>query len=126
MEGEKKRKRVEDGEAGGGRRRRKETGPKPEAEAAAATPTDEEVDEFFAILRRMHVAVKYFEKGSNSSSSVHAGGGRKLTGRWATALEAEVLGGVKGVKNTEEAGCGVRKNGGLDLNAVPEAESNSL
>ncbi|KAI8528692.1 hypothetical protein RHMOL_Rhmol12G0167500 [Rhododendron molle] len=125
MEGEKKRKRAAEGEAGGGggSRRRKEREAKAEAAAAAAEPmpTDEEVDEFFAILRRMHVAAKYFEKGRGNSA------GRKLTGRWATALEAEVLAGVNGaVKAAEESACGARKNrAALDLNAVPEAESNS-
>lgn len=119
MEGEKKRKKAADGEAGGGgSRRRKER----EAKAAEPMPTDEEVDEFFAILRRMHVAVKYFEKGRGNAA------GRELTGRWATALEAEVLAGVNGtVKAAEESVCGARKNrAALDLNAVPEAESNSL
>ncbi|KAH7857242.1 hypothetical protein Vadar_010473 [Vaccinium darrowii] len=110
MEGEKKRKRVEDG--GGRRRKEREAKPEAEAKAAAATPTDEEVDEFFAILRRMHVAVKYFEK-SNAA-------GRKLTGRWATSLEAEVLAGVKVAEDGE------RKKGALDLNALPEADSNSF
>ncbi|KAH7857753.1 hypothetical protein Vadar_016146 [Vaccinium darrowii] len=116
MEGEKKRKRAENGEVGGGGRRRTK-----EIEAEAVPPTDEEVDEFFAILRRMYVAIKYFEKGRSSNAA-----GRKLTGRWATALEAEVLAGVNGVKAAEESVCGVRKNGALDLNAVPEAESNTL
>ncbi|KAG5522605.1 hypothetical protein RHGRI_034681 [Rhododendron griersonianum] len=124
MEGEKKRKRAADGEAGGGggSRRRKEREAKAEAAAAEPMPTDEEVDEFFAILRRMHAAAKYFEKGRGNAA------GRKLTGRWATALEAEVLAGVNGaVKAAEESAFGARKNrAALDLNSVPEAESNSL
>lgn len=114
MEGEKKRKRAEDD----GRRKEMR-----EAEAEAM-PTDEEVDEFFAILRRMQVAVKYFKKGGGNAAA-----GRKWTGRaWATELEAEVLAGVNGGKAAEErSACGVqKKNGALDLNAVPEAESNSI
>ncbi|KAF7123488.1 hypothetical protein RHSIM_Rhsim12G0143700 [Rhododendron simsii] len=71
----------------------------------------------------MQVAVKYFKKGGGSAAA-----GRKWTGRWATELEAEVLAGVNGGKAAEErSACGVqKKNGALDLNAVPEAESNSL
>ncbi|XP_057465825.1 protein NIM1-INTERACTING 2-like [Actinidia eriantha] len=107
MEGEKKRKRAVDG---GGRRN------KAEAEAA---PSEEEIEEFFAILRRMHVAVQYFEKGNgNSNSNVD---GRKLTGR--TAIEAEALAGTDDVKAGEESVIGARKNGVWDLNAVPEEES---
>ncbi|XP_058192195.1 protein NIM1-INTERACTING 2-like [Rhododendron vialii] len=119
MEGEKKRKRAEDDQVGGGRRKEMR-----EVEAEGeAMPTDEEVDEFFAILRRMQVAVKYFKKGGRNAAA-----GRKWTGRWATELEAEVLAGVNGGKAAEErSACGVqKKNGALDLNAVPEAESNSM
>ncbi|KAE9463952.1 hypothetical protein C3L33_04197, partial [Rhododendron williamsianum] len=97
MEGEKKRKRAEDDEAGGGRRKEmREVEGEGEGQAM---PTDEEVDEFFAILRRMQVAVKYFKKG----------GGNAAAGQ-------------------ERSPCGVqqKKNGALDLNAVPEAESNSI
>ncbi|KAI8528693.1 hypothetical protein RHMOL_Rhmol12G0167600 [Rhododendron molle] len=121
MEREKKRKRAEDDKVRGGRRKEREG----EAEGEAM-PTDEEVDEFFAILRRMQVAVKYFKKGGGNAAA-----GRKWTGgRWATELEAEVLAGVNGGKAAEErSASGVQKkknNGALDLNAVPEAESNSI
>ncbi|KAG5522606.1 hypothetical protein RHGRI_034682 [Rhododendron griersonianum] len=119
MEGEKKRKRAEDDEVGGGRRKEmREVEGEGEGQVM---PTDEEVDEFFAILRRMQVAVKYFKKGGGNAAA-----GRKWTGRWATELEAEVLAGVNGGKAAEErSACGVqqKKNGALDLNAVPEAES---
>ncbi|PSR96555.1 Protein NIM1-INTERACTING 2 like [Actinidia chinensis var. chinensis] len=116
MEGEKKRKRAADG---GVRRREKETEKKAEAEG----PSEEEVEEFFAILRRMHVAVKYFEKSNGN------GDRSKLTGKWCrarTELEAEALVGVNGAKAEEESLSGVRKIGVLDLNAVPDAENNSI
>ena len=105
MEGEKKRKRAVDG---GGRRNKA---------VAEAAPSEEEIEEFFAILRRMHVAVQYFEKG-NGNSNVD---GRKLTGR--TAIEAEALAGTDGVKAGEESVIGARKNVIWDLNTVPEDES---
>lgn len=52
MEAEK-RKREDDGEAGG---KRGNGGVKTEE------PGDDEVEEFFAIMRRMHVAVRYFKE----------------------------------------------------------------
>ncbi|XP_057472482.1 protein NIM1-INTERACTING 2-like [Actinidia eriantha] len=106
MVGEKKRKRTEDGN---GRMKK-----------AEAAPPDEEVEEFFAILRRMHVAIQYFEK-VNGNGKVD---GRKLTGR--TAIEAEALAMTDGVKAGEESISGARKNGVLDLNAVPEDESHGV
>ncbi|KAK4775462.1 hypothetical protein SAY87_023423 [Trapa incisa] len=59
----------------------------PEAEkklagAAKAPPSDEEVEEFFAILKRVHEAVLYF------NCRGHGGAGNR---RWSTALEAEVV-----------------------------------
>ncbi|KAL3529335.1 hypothetical protein ACH5RR_008657 [Cinchona calisaya] len=103
MEDEKKRKRADDHGGGGERRRRKEGA---EAAAAAAQPSEEEVEEFFTILRKMHVAVKYFEKGRSNISNVN-----------------EVNGGVDGVKIGGGKRDVVVENGGLDLNAVPEAGS---
>ncbi|KAA8542699.1 hypothetical protein F0562_023802 [Nyssa sinensis] len=123
MDAEKKRKRGEisevDGE-GGRRKMEREVmnGEKAEAAAPAPTPTEEEVDEFFAILRRMHVAVKYFERSNGNGNS--NSDGRKLTGCWSTALEAEVLGGVEDVEAGEKR---VEAKGVLDLNVVPEAET---
>ncbi|KAL7223254.1 hypothetical protein ACSBR1_024836 [Camellia fascicularis] len=122
-EEKKKRKRsAEDDEVGGGGvgRRRKEREEAVKAVAVEAAPTEEEVEEFFAILRRMHVAVKYFENSGGD-------GVRKVKGRWGEALEAEVIAAADGVKAAEESVVnGVRENGVLDLNAVPEAESNSV
>ncbi|RDX91016.1 hypothetical protein CR513_27064, partial [Mucuna pruriens] len=83
-------------------------------------PTEEEVEEFFAILRRMRVAVKYFDDKGR--------GGRE----WREVLEtADVAvdharddvaaAGVDDVKAKKKAG-EVMINEGFDLNAVaPEA-----
>uniref|UniRef100_A0A151UI45 Protein NIM1-INTERACTING 2 n=1 Tax=Cajanus cajan TaxID=3821 RepID=A0A151UI45_CAJCA len=64
--------------------------------------TDEEVEEFSAILRRMNTAVKYFRRGGASR------------GRWTESLEEEIVQEVKqktGVRNL-----------GLDLNQSPQQE----
>ncbi|KZV16016.1 hypothetical protein F511_14382 [Dorcoceras hygrometricum] len=65
-------------------------------------PTEEEVDEFFAILKRMRVAVKYFKNVGASSSNV------------SPVLAA-----------AGEAGGRKAERRGLDLNSVPDSESNS-
>ncbi|KAI3463856.1 hypothetical protein Pfo_020519 [Paulownia fortunei] len=90
---ERKRKRVEKGEAvrADARMRIKE-----KAEVSPP-PSEEEVDEFFAILRRMRVAVKYFEKRSSNCEGGDGG------------LQAAADGGGE--------------RAALDLNAVPEPES---
>jgi len=92
-----------------------------EEEEEDDVPTEEEVDEFFAILRRMRVAVKYFD---------HKGrGGRE----WRQALEtAELAVDHAGeADGAQEGGDGNPKNKGgevanviegFDLNAAaPEA-----
>lgn len=119
MEDEKKRKRAADDGCGGegGRRRRRKDGDDEvaEVETAAAQPSEEEVEEFFTILRRMRVAVKYFEKSGSKITDIDEvnGDGGKMT-----ELRAEE--GVHGVK----VGGKRDVNGvGLDLNAVPEAET---
>jgi len=64
--------------------------------------TDEEVEEFSAILRRMKTAVKYFRRGEASQR------------RWAESLEEQIVQEVK-----EKRGTG---NLGLDLNETPTQE----
>ncbi|KAK7348832.1 hypothetical protein VNO80_23540 [Phaseolus coccineus] len=64
--------------------------------------TDEEVEEFSAILRRMKTAVKYFRRGEASR------------GRWAESLEEQI-----GQEVKEKSGVG---NSGLDLNETPREE----
>ncbi|KAF2298756.1 hypothetical protein GH714_026642 [Hevea brasiliensis] len=86
--------------------------------------TEEEVEEFFAILRRMQVAVKYFEKGNGEG--------------WRAAVEAEmvaVVGGGEDQKDEIEKKKKKKKEekeppekkpiveeatGVLDLNVMPE------
>ncbi|KAA8532712.1 hypothetical protein F0562_032745 [Nyssa sinensis] len=108
MEAEK-RKRTEAGEVVDGKRMKAgdDDGGK------TATTEDEEVEEFFAILRRIHVAVKYFEKRNGE-------GGRKLAA-WRPSFDREDFGIVNDVKgqNVEQ------KNARLDLNAEPGAELES-
>ncbi|WCJ21972.1 hypothetical protein M5689_004082 [Euphorbia peplus] len=82
--------------------------------------TEEQVEEFFAILRRMQVAVKYFEKENGEG--------------WRAALEAEVGGGCDGGDKAEETQIGVEDKRPiveeetviLDLNSIPAAETHEL
>ncbi|TKY69362.1 hypothetical protein E2542_SST05635 [Spatholobus suberectus] len=64
--------------------------------------TDEEVEEFSAILRRMNTTVKYFKRGGASR------------GRWTESLEEQIVQEVK-----EKRGA---RNLGLDLNETPQQE----
>jgi len=64
--------------------------------------TDEEVEEFSAILRRMKTTAKYFRRGEGSR------------GRWAESLEEQI-----GQEVKEKSGVG---NLGLDLNETPRQE----
>lgn len=83
---------------------------------------DGKVEEFFAILRRIHVAVKYFEKGKGRNGS---GKKKNLTAGtampWSPSFErADFEGGKgKGVKGKEIVG----DNVGLDLNVEPDPDS---
>ena len=103
-----KRKQEDDGEVDVGKRAKAEDG-----NGGGRTVTDAEVDEFFAILRRIHVAVKYFEKG-------HGGAGLELTAmekRWKripSSEEVEDFGEDNGVKDD-----GKREH--LDLNLDPSS-----
>lgn len=112
--GLEKRKR-EDDEGSNGRR------PKPRADnggaAKAAVPADEEVEEFFAILKRIQVAVKYFQERSN---------GRRCADReifaaapcWSPTFEREDFDGVK----TEAENSERNQSVGLDLNSDPACD----
>ncbi|TMW82217.1 hypothetical protein EJD97_006489 [Solanum chilense] len=87
---------------------------------AAAVVEDDEVEEFYAILRRIRVAVKYFEKGNAEVS----GAGRNLTAAkpWSPNFRQEELKrAVDGVKERET----VEDNAGLDLNADPVTDPSS-
>ncbi|CAL5338767.1 hypothetical protein CsSME_00022364 [Camellia sinensis var. sinensis] len=111
-EGEKRKKQGQYDAVSGTRKKARQDGNGEQTEVK-----EEEVEEFFAIIRRIHVAVKYFERGSN-------GDGRKLTemrSRLRQSIERECAGGVNGAKSKvrEE---GVEENLGLDLNAEPGSE----
>ncbi|KAG6765851.1 hypothetical protein NC652_021317 [Populus alba x Populus x berolinensis] len=79
-----------------------------------AEATNAEVDEFFAILERIHVAVKYFKEANEDR--------RKLAEVRSLESGLEVEGSgmkVSDIKKEEE---GVEEDVGFDLNADPEPE----
>ncbi|CAK7326564.1 unnamed protein product [Dovyalis caffra] len=95
-----------------------ETKAREDKEGQTAEVTNAEVDEFYAILKRIHVAVKYFKEANED--------GHKLTQARSLEREFEVeASGVKvnGVKREEE---GVEENEGFDLNVDPEPEEEGL
>ncbi|KAL1325813.1 hypothetical protein HN51_035858 [Arachis hypogaea] len=86
-----------------------------QGEDAEATPTDEEVEEFFAILRRMKVAVDYFDQKGK--------GGRE----WRRELLEQAEDALDDVNGREDDASAVNKSTGgrevrmsddFDLNAV--------
>ena len=80
--------------------------------------SEEEVEEFFAILRRVHVAVKYFKEGN---------GVGKAAKRWKPSFEMEDFEvEANGVNAGEKKKEGVEGNKGLDLNVGPETEDSSV
>lgn len=99
------------------------------------TATEEEVEEFFAILRRMHAAGRYFKKNNGNGLEITEKGVRwRPAFEWedfrglnavqsdadaATALNGKSVGVFKkGEEKTEESAL----SGGFDLNAEPEPE----
>ncbi|CAN4124791.1 unnamed protein product [Withania somnifera] len=81
---------------------------------------DDEVEEFYAILRRIRVAVKYFEKGT----SVYGDAGRNLTAAQPRKMgfqQGDFKRCVAGDKERES----VEDNAGLDLNTDPNSDPNS-
>ena len=109
MEAEK-REREDNGELEGKRVKKKAE----DCNGGKKTVTDTEVDEFFAILRRIHVAVKYFEKGTNDKSS------RELTamkkGSWNPSFVLEDFVDDNGVKDDGKREIFEEGTPGLDLN----------
>ncbi|XP_021299932.1 protein NIM1-INTERACTING 2-like [Herrania umbratica] len=103
MESEK-RKRGDDGEEEGKRANG--------GEANVTEEEEEEMEEFFAILKRIHVAVKYFEKANR--------GGRTLRGEgdWRPSFLLEDFGGDHDVKNERKREDSA-EDSGLDLNLEP-------
>ncbi|KAM3328380.1 hypothetical protein P3S68_033072 [Capsicum galapagoense] len=89
--------------------------PSEAAPAAEVAVEDDEVEEFYAILRRIRVAVKYFGKGT----TVDGFAGRNL--RAATPWKSEFKRNVDDVQEKER----VEDNADLDLNADPVTDPNS-
>lgn len=118
MEGEKKRKRGENGELKGRKKEGETVTERENNEAVAPQPSEEEVEEFFTILRRMHVAVKYFEKTGTSIRDVNSGNGHGLRNNNIMEKKATAV-----VEIDEKKSLGIGNAGGLDLNSIPEAES---
>ncbi|XP_058079718.1 protein NIM1-INTERACTING 2 [Magnolia sinica] len=109
---------------------------RPRGDDGGRTETEDEVEEFFAILRRMHAAAKYFGNGSGNS-----GRPKEKGARWRPTFEWEDFEGPNGVKSDGDGGTIRRKGkterkteeeeermeenavlGCLDLNAEPEPD----
>ncbi|KAG6759643.1 hypothetical protein POTOM_036127 [Populus tomentosa] len=100
MEAEKSKREV-DGKMNG-KRGKEEGGLK----GSQQEVEEEEVEEFFAILRRIQVAVKYFEKTEGK--------------KWRPLLEREEFKELKGDLDTEmKEGNSFYGNSGFDLNVDP-------
>ncbi|EYU29971.1 hypothetical protein ABFS82_05G032300 [Erythranthe guttata] len=112
MELEKRKRKCDGGEAAAaeGKRGKKLRKGEEHADAvkeAVTPPEDEEVEEFFAILKRIHVAVKYFQKRN---------GGRDLTVTdWCPSFKTEDFDGANKVSEKIEG----KGDTGLDLNSEP-------
>jgi hypothetical protein len=91
------------------------------------TVTEDEVEEFFAILKRIHVAVSHFRKVDGNYGRMTAQEGSR---RLRAILEGESDAddnGVKGKgKRREEGVVEVNVNVGFDLNADPIPECDPL
>ncbi|KAK4430204.1 hypothetical protein Salat_1321100 [Sesamum alatum] len=107
-----KRKRQDDGEAAGKRGRPWEE----DDRVKKAVPADEEVDEFYAILKRIQVAVKYFKRRNGDSST---DGDLTAKPLWRPSFEREDFDGVKKDPAISEED----QNGGLDLNCDPASDA---
>ncbi|KAL1553566.1 hypothetical protein AAHA92_14225 [Salvia divinorum] len=84
---------------------------------AVAPPPDEEVEEFFAIVKRIRVALKYFQKRDGDSDGVRCvGGGAAAKPAW--TFEREDFDGVK----TDPDGSHGHETSGLDLNSDPVSD----
>ncbi|CAI9113585.1 OLC1v1014214C1 [Oldenlandia corymbosa var. corymbosa] len=123
MEREKKRKRADHNHqrqvngVGELRRKEKDEVPAPAPATMPVQPSEEEVEEFFTILRRMNVAIKYFDKGGTGRGGVNANGdGGKRMGPEISQVEGLKIGRER--KIAENGGPKI----GLDLNLMPESE----
>ncbi|GMI99918.1 hypothetical protein HRI_003661100 [Hibiscus trionum] len=103
MEREKRKSELKDAVPGGSQKRAR-------AEEET-TVTEEEVEEFFAILSRIHVAVDYFMKGNGHLRDLTD---LRKVESLNTVGNGEANGGEK--KKAED----MEENVGLDLNADPD------
>ncbi|PIN05960.1 hypothetical protein CDL12_21507 [Handroanthus impetiginosus] len=115
-----KRKRRDDGESNGKREKPMEDDDVKKVEPQAP-PGDEEVDEFFAILKRIKVAVRYFQRRDSISCT---DGELAAKPSWIPSFEREDFDDARKdpeSKNRNEGldGSSKKKNEGLDLNRCP-------
>lgn len=89
------------------------------------TVTEDEVEEFFAILRRIHVAVSHFRKVDGNGARMTAKEGSR---RLREILEGESVVAVNGVKGGKGKRRSEEENviAGFDLNADPSPECDPL
>ncbi|CAN4124792.1 unnamed protein product [Withania somnifera] len=78
---------------------------------------EEEVEEFFAILRRIQVAVKYFNKVNGASGS--GCGGREITKDVDRKCSDEIPGDNEEMKEKQKQKDVEENNKGFDLNMEP-------
>ncbi|XP_057810628.1 uncharacterized protein LOC131025050 [Salvia miltiorrhiza] len=102
-----KRKRGDDGGSNGGRK----ANPRDDGAVKGPVPADEEVEEFFAILKRIQVAVKYFQDRRCAESEMNAA----APPRWSPTFEREDFDGVRKEGERSQGNRSV----GLDLNSDP-------
>lgn len=82
------------------------------------TVTEEEVEEFFTILGRIHAAARHFRKTD--------GAGRKFTSKkLRLSFEAQDFGEDNGVINKDDQKKMAEENSGLDLNSDPASKESS-
>ncbi|CAI9756080.1 unnamed protein product [Fraxinus pennsylvanica] len=113
METDKRKWVVEGGDADG----KKVKAVKDESSETVA-PEDDEVEEFFAILRRIQVAVKYF-KNRNGKIDL------ELTpAAWSPTFKREDFEELKKEKQSVVENQNQNQNAGLDLNSDPAADQN--
>ena len=99
------------------------SGPKPKkSRDQDVAVNDDEVEEFYAILRRIRAAVSYFEKGTGDGRRIPTKGST-----WRQGLEKEILEEVKGaggdkLKRIED----VVENVGFDLNVNPDSDEDAV
>ncbi|KAM3328381.1 protein NIM1-INTERACTING 2 [Capsicum galapagoense] len=87
---------------------------KPKEETELKEVEEEEVEEFFAILRRIQIAVKYFNKVDGASGSGRGGcDERKMTNDIDRKCIDEIIGDNEEIKEKE------KNKLGLDLNMKP-------